>query len=285
MDDYNMINYRRVFSPLHNDSEYLEVYTEPNTIRLIYASITYTEPSDPSTTDSENNDTVGNQSKDSINLDQPDVVIKYTLSTTIDTSSLALNTVYHCYFCTGKTGITIPLVKPISRGGMQALFDLHKIDSDYPIISIYITKDRTFVFIPNIPIKLPDTNTDNYIQYSDNKLSTAIIANDAQYIDKLKVLDAQRKNLVNLDPNNSLAGLEAHVDILTRVILLFMQQFPTEFEALRNKFPELTEFINIFNQTNVLVLKPITDALDTMQTEKQVVRSSLYEYYESTLNN
>lgn len=277
-----MIKYRRLFNPHTNDDAYLTLEITDNLLVLNFFTVSYPKNDDNSTTTT--NDTSGNDNHSTIDNSTPQEympVLQWSKS--IDLSMLLPQRVYSCYSLLDEEGISSPMLIPVSRDGMYMHKELYRFKSEEPLIIVYSTGESYLVLVPSTPIVINTDKGDEYSEYSKGSTSEVIIDYDPKFEDRVKILRAQRKNLYNLDPNNSLSGIESQLDMLTLIVLLFMQQFPSEFDSLRVKFPEISRFIDIYNQVNVLLLKPLPEALVTMQEEKQLVRSSLHDYYETTI--
>lgn len=210
--------------------------------------------------------------------DNPVYKAKEVFAKDIDLEQLTLPKSYGAYFIAGKKDLFLATNQRISRDGLYIFQDTYKLHSTEQVLSVYKSGSEVLVIVPDIPV----LEAEGVVGYTETKTTDAIVADFPEYQRNIDLMEAQRKNLVNLDPNNSLSGSEAQLDLLTMILLLFMQKFPTETEQLLQDFPALTDFIDIYSETNVLTLKPIGESLETMRKEKNSIRRSLNEYYEKT---
>ena len=83
-----------------------------------------------------------------------------------------------------------------------------------------------------------------------------------------------------VDPNDSLSGLEAQVDILTKIVIAFMEEFPDEFSKIKKENFFLNRFIEANSKTSLLNIKTAEKCIEEMSKQKTLIRNTQKKYYE-----
>lgn len=92
---------------------------------------------------------------------------------------------------------------------------------------------------------------------------------------------SRKKFLSKLDPNNSLAYLEAQLDLLTQIVFIMLQEQPELRDRVCELFAGMTELQTVFSTTSVMSIKPVQQCLQEIRETKAAVREQQRIYFES----
>lgn len=90
---------------------------------------------------------------------------------------------------------------------------------------------------------------------------------------------AQRELLEGLDPNESLAYIEAQLDAVTKALLALLEASPGHMSAVTAVFPEFPGFASELNTASVFKVKAASDCLAEIVKTKTKVRQLQSAYY------
>lgn len=162
---------------------------------------------------------------------------------------------------------------------MQSLIDN---TSDFPNVVLYFNNSADEVIvIMNGPVK-----TDYAYKVIDN-LSANAIAQEI-YPDLVKTMNiwqARGQMIWDLDPNLSLAYIEAQLDAITKAFFLLLKQMPDSKTKLLTEFPELADFESELTSSTVFTVKSVAKCLEEIQDTKNKVRQLQKSYYEAKQEN
>ena len=202
--------------------------------------------------------------------------LKYDALPTIE-KTIDLNTIFSPYYTCSifmnldKTEITDPIKVPISRGGKDLFLETNDLGKRLCIIAFSDTIDKC-AFILTIP---------SYVSceiYSNAKPFSVISDIFPEFEPHFQVKQSREKLLTALDCNNSLAGLEAQVDYLTMVVKYLVNSTDTQGKIYK-EFPDLKRFFDIYDNYNVLTIKPKEDTFKSVEEHKKHIRENQEEFY------
>ena len=158
---------------------------------------------------------------------------------------------------------------------------LHRIEPDEKYaLAIYFNNSIDECLV--IGLKYPTLPTDYSIsptQYNSNV--DVILAKYPSYERVLKLKDARRAILVQLDPNDTLSGLEAQLDILTSLVLAMIKAQPDTISIVEKIFPRIHDFEAIFDEINVITVKDVDKCIEEIKNNKSFIRLRQKEYYQT----
>jgi len=190
-----------------------------------------------------------------------------------------------------KNFFTLRIKSVAGKTGFGELIDLNNISrsrdelcaqqlidntNDYPNVVIYFhnSADEVLVFI-NSSVK-----TQYSYQLIDNKPAYLIAQNIYPDLVNVSNIWGARKDMIwQLDPNQSLAYIEAQLDAVTKVLFLMLEQLPDVKAKLIQKFPELADLESELNNTSVFNVKAAADCLMEITKTKTKVRQLQTAYY------
>lgn len=162
---------------------------------------------------------------------------------------------------------------------LQSLIDN---TSDFPNVVVYFndSADEVIVFI-NGAVKT------NYLyKVIDNRPAYTIAQEVYPDLAKItNVWEARRQMIGELDPNQSLAYIEAQLDAITKAFFLLLEQMPDSKTKLLAEFPELADFENELTSSTVFTVKSVAKCLEEIHDTKNKVRQLQKFYYESKQEN
>ncbi|CAK7048108.1 MAG: hypothetical protein PHAS_01419 [Phascolarctobacterium sp.] len=185
---------------------------------------------------------------------------------------------FEVYFSGAFTKLSEPYNKPITRDGSYIYKDYYRLEStENPAFIIYFHKtvEQYLVVCNSKPVNKDCVD----IEYRSKRTSEIISEIFPEYSSYLKIRDARRKMLISIDPNDSLAALEAQLDILTGIVLTFMGNFPNEFSKMKKEEISLEKFLATYNETSVLEVKTVEKCIEEMAKQKMLIRNSQKIYY------
>jgi len=94
-----------------------------------------------------------------------------------------------------------------------------------------------------------------------------------------KEQNAKKKVLMELNPNTSLAALEAQVDLLTELVISMLKNQPDLIKSVQNDIPYLSSFEQVFADTSLLAIKDAEKCLNEINETKAKIRQVQMEYY------
>lgn len=172
-----------------------------------------------------------------------------------------------------------------SRNGVGTIVTYDYIDPKI-IVNLYFhnTADEVLIMV-FVPAKV--SNSTNYIVRDKNEYHTDIIASYyPEYSDILKAIEARNIVLSSMDPNNSLAYLEAQVDILSKTLFSILNKVePSIKSTVIKEIPNLREFEDIVNDTSVLNIKDFSKCLDEIRVTKKNIRHLQEQYYKAKVDD
>lgn len=157
----------------------------------------------------------------------------------------------------------------------NGLLGLYNIIEKNPVIIFYCISEQCCV-ISNKPLK----SEYPVIIRDRNEMPKDILADivgDA-YLKRHAVGNAKRALLLEMNPNTSLAALEAQVDILTNLVLLLVELSSQKAEVI-TALPKFTEFAQLFADTSLLGSKGMNACLNEMRQTKMRFRKLQADYY------
>lgn len=163
-----------------------------------------------------------------------------------------------------------------SRGG-KTLFDLININTDSEPLIIFKWYLGKYVIISSHALKcnLP------YIIDGEEKqpLQFYIQYYGEDYVKAHAIGNAKRNLLVSMDPNQSLAYIEAQLDMVTRVLCYLLDKNPDIKASLIEGFPELPEFMSELLNSSVFNIKTSEKCLEEIKNGKSRARDLQKAYY------
>lgn len=244
----------RVFSADTKDNNYFDFKVEANTLKVDFYDVSYSEAGGPEK-----------------NLKISKI---FNLSDFFEPYKS-----FEVYFMEAYTKLSEPYNKPITRDGIYMYKDYYRLENtENPAFIIYFHKtvEQFLVICNSNPVNKECIDK----EYNNKRISEIISEIFPEYISHLKARDARRKMLMNIDPNNSLSGLEAQVDVLTEIVITFMKKFPNEFSKLQIDNSFLNDFINSYSKVSLLNVKTAEKCIDEMVQQKEIIRISQKNYYE-----
>ncbi|WP_312516268.1 hypothetical protein [Anaerospora sp.] len=91
--------------------------------------------------------------------------------------------------------------------------------------------------------------------------------------------NAKKKVLMELNPNTSLAALEAQVDLLTELVFSMLKNQPNLIRTVQNDIPYLSSFEQVFTDTSLLAIKDAKKCLNEIKETKAKIRQVQMDYY------
>jgi len=99
------------------------------------------------------------------------------------------------------------------------------------------------------------------------------------FISVNKEQNAKKKVLMELNPNTSLAALEAQVDLLTELVISMLKNQPDLIKSVQKDIPYLSSFEQVFTDTSLLAIKDAEKCLNEIKETKAKIRQVQIEYY------
>lgn len=99
------------------------------------------------------------------------------------------------------------------------------------------------------------------------------------FISVNKEQNAKKKVLMELNPNTSLAALEAQVDLLTELVISILKNQPDLIKSVQKDLPYLSTFEQVFTGTSLLAIKDAEKCLNEIKETKAKIRQVQMEYY------
>jgi hypothetical protein len=161
-----------------------------------------------------------------------------------------------------------------SRDGINILALLN-ISTNRPLLLVY-SYDGEYCVICNKPLK----SDLSFIVRNKNEYSADVLSEifGESYIRRRNITREKRSLLAAIDPNASLACLEAQVDILTTIVLLLLNNTGTRTQ-IEDQLPKIIDFEQVFRETNLITIKDIGDCLREMRDTKAKIRKLQAKYY------
>lgn len=88
----------------------------------------------------------------------------------------------------------------------------------------------------------------------------------------------RKRMLLELPPNDSLAVIEAQIDIVTKILFLLLDKLPEESAQILAEFPQFPTVRSKLQDTSVLTVKSIDNCIKEFDG-KQKIRNLQQEYY------
>lgn len=186
---------------------------------------------------------------------------------------------FEIYFTEVFTKLSEPYNKPITRDGLYMYKDYYRLENtEEPAFIIYFheTIGQHLIICNSKPVKTECVDK----EYIGKRTSEIILDNFPEYGIHLRGRDARRKMLMAVDLNDSLSGLEAQVDILTKIVIAFMEEFPDEFSKIKKENFFLNRFIEANSKTSLLNIKTAEKCIEEMSKQKTLIRNTQKKYYE-----
>lgn len=167
-----------------------------------------------------------------------------------------------------------------SRDGDKIFRSLHQIgDSSKTLANIYFNNsvDECLIICLSCPVlpKDADQPCSNFRATSD-----AIISVYPEFKNTIDLRNARRLLLSQVDPNDSLSGVEAQLDIVTSLLLALVHSEPEKLALLEEVFPKIHDFEAVFNRTNTMTVKDVDKCLAEIADRKGLMRSLQSAYYQ-----
>jgi hypothetical protein len=184
------------------------------------------------------------------------------------------------------------------KGKLTPLIDITTVntsrDGDTPLRMFYTSSD-SFV----LSLYFADTCTDNLIvsylptktaeQYElrpiNETFSEVICLKYPDYKKTLNLQKARQTVLYNLDPNDSIAYLEAQLDILNQLVFTMLDALPDVKKQVVGALPEYDDFKNCFADSNLMTVKPVDKCIAEIGATKAKVRQLQKTYYAIKADN
>lgn len=126
----------------------------------------------------------------------------------------------------------------------------------------------------------PATSSEQYSVRNSNEFPSNIINHYyPNYQQKLELRSAKRDLLESLDPNQSLAYIEAQLDTVTKAFFAVLEANPNLKSAVITAFPEFANFASELDATSVFNVKSAADCLAEISKTKTKVRRLQTAYY------
>lgn len=122
-----------------------------------------------------------------------------------------------------------------------------------------------------------------YGQEFSQSFSSLLVSRYPEYKEKRDSIYIKRNFTSTLDPNDTLAYIEAQVDFLTYAVLRLVDQHPEIIVALNNDI-SFDEFKIYLEKSSVMNIKPIEDCIGEL-TNKINLRKSQEQYYENKFSD
>lgn len=157
----------------------------------------------------------------------------------------------------------------------NGLLNLYNITEKSPVILFYCILEHCCV-ITDKPLK----SECPVIVRDRNEMPKDILADIVgdTYLKRHAIGNAKRTLLLEMNPNTSLAALEAQVDILTNLVLLLIEHSSKKAEVITS-LPEFIEFAQLFADTSLLASKGVNACLNEMRQTKTNFRKLQADYY------
>lgn len=149
-----------------------------------------------------------------------------------------------------------------------------------PLVVIYFHDAAEDVYIIiNKEINVEGSNIAATIISDTTQLPQLVIKEIPALQNDMNVWSFRRDMIKQLDPNQSLAYIEAQLDAVTKALFLMFEQLPDVKEKVDREFPELPDFISELNNTSVFSVKTTTDCLAEITKTKAKIRQLQAAYY------
>ncbi|TCL76806.1 hypothetical protein EDC14_100188 [Hydrogenispora ethanolica] len=194
---------------------------------------------------------------------------------TINLQELFQSMTTFCIYKNIKKELVPPIRASVSRDSDTMERSNYRIsDGEVPLAYLYFHEQPSeYLIICHIPV-VPE----NYDQERShfNAVSEYIMEKFPDYKGKLNIIDAKRKLLCEIDPNESLSAIEAQLDLLSLMVFRIIETIPEP----KKYFADFEDFRKTFDQTSVLTVKSMDKCLKEMTGIKKLIRTLQEEYYE-----
>lgn len=189
-------------------------------------------------------------------------------------NSFIKNTCFYIYKFLDRQGLSNLVIA--GKGNKESVFDAYKLNSFEEVI-VYLGDNinEILVLIPNTPV----LDTGDIGTYGELKTSEAIIQEFPKYREKYNTLEAKRRVLADIDITESISGIEAQIDFLSKLVLVILNKFPQIKQNLLLENIDIKRFEKIIEDTSVMSVKSQEGALDEIQKQKSIVRNKQRVYY------
>lgn len=150
----------------------------------------------------------------------------------------------------------------------------------YSSISFYCPSEigtGNYLVFVNVPVYF-DSKVEPIVVDSSVKFFKLVLEQFPIYKEKFALVRAKRNLLINLDPNNSLAYIEAQLDFVTKMLLSIIEASPELKAIVLERVQEYANFKDVFEQTNVFTIKSEHDCYDEIKINKPRVRKYQADY-------
>lgn len=150
-----------------------------------------------------------------------------------------------------------------------------------PYVGLYFHNSIDEIFIiANQPIDEGVLDNEYAELITDNTtLFDYLCTNVNDFFDINKEQNAKKKVLMELNPNTSLAALEAQVDLLTTIVITMLKNQPDLIKFIQKDISYLSSFEQVFTDTSLLTIKDSEKCLNEIKENKAKIRQVQIEYY------
>ena len=164
-----------------------------------------------------------------------------------------------------------------SRDGFSGIQFLQQAGDQFALALYFHDTAADYVMATFIPTMTTSTYT---VKAQSETFGQMIMAVIPAAENVLNINKAKAALLLGVDPNSSLAGLEAQVDLLTNLVFLLLEaQTPAIQQQISTEFPELSSFQAACSANSVTTVKSAANCVTKLTNVKALVRQLQKTYY------
>lgn len=168
-----------------------------------------------------------------------------------------------------------------SRDGFNVISEFYDL-TNKSIVIYFNEVVNEFILISYLPTIIQPT----YIHRDKVEFPSEIISElYPAYAKKMAVRSVRREMLEQVDPNNSLAYIEAQLDLLSTVVFSILDSVDQGIvDKVCTKNPFLPSYRQIINNNHLSKVKTIEKCLGEIEATKSVIRNLQSQYYSAKEN-
>ncbi len=188
--------------------------------------------------------------------------------------------IYHFLLSNKNKTISPPInfyEKWASRDGVESYCNHHRF-APMPLVSIYFNRLDDFL----IMVYKPLVTDQEYEVRARNELFNDVIREFyPDFIKEQAIQIARYKVVSELDPNDSIAALEAQVDLLSKVMFGILHKLSLDDQgSILSQYPFLVQLEEVLNQYNVTKVKSEENCIAEITSKKRQVRQLQSIYHQ-----